>query len=215
MSYVGASYLSGSLADTEYLLEVNIFRGIKLTFVLPIILVAIAFLQRFDVFDGKMDDTEGFMDQFRKMLDMPVKVKSLLILFLVLVAGVVFVARSGHTMGMPVSATELKFRAFLEQAMYARPRSKELLIGHPAFMLAVMGWFRKWPTMVLFALVLVATIGQGSMVETFAHMRSPVFMSFARGIGGIVLGAGVGAICMILIQLWSRFVAPKLSCKNK
>jgi hypothetical protein len=134
---------------------------------------------------------------------------------LVLVAGVVFVARSGHTMGMPVSATELKFRAFLEQAMYARPRSKELLIGHPAFMLAVMGWFRKWPTMVLFALVLVATIGQGSMVETFAHMRSPVFMSFARGIGGIVLGAGVGAICMILIQLWSRFVAPKLSCKNK
>ena len=211
MSYVGASYLSGSLADTEYLLEVNIFRGIKLTFVLPIILVAIAFLQRFDVFDGKMDDTEGFMDQFRKMLDMPVKVKSLLILFLVLVAGVVFVARSGHTMGMPVSATELKFRAFLEQAMYARPRSKELLIGHPAFMLAVMGWFRKWPTMVLFALVLVATIGQGSMVETFAHMRSPVFMSFARGIGGIVLGAGVGAICMILIQLWSKFVAPKLS----
>ncbi|MBR1697173.1 MAG: hypothetical protein IJ712_02990, partial [Anaerovibrio sp.] len=198
-----------------YLLEVNIFRGIKLTFVLPIILVAIAFLQRFDVFDGKMDDTEGFMDQFRKMLDMPVKVKSLLILFLVLVAGVVFVARSGHTMGMPVSATELKFRAFLEQAMYARPRSKELLIGHPAFILAVMGWFRKWPTMVLFALVLVATIGQGSMVETFAHMRSPVFMSFARGIGGIVLGAGVGAICMILIQLWSKFVAPKLSCKNK
>ena len=44
LSYVGAAYLSGSLADTEYLLEVNIFRGIKLTFVLPIILVAIAFL---------------------------------------------------------------------------------------------------------------------------------------------------------------------------
>ena len=211
MSYVGASYLSGSLADTEYLLEVNIFRGIKLTFILPIILVAIAFLQRFDVFDGKMDDTEGFMDQFRKMLDMPVKVKSLLILLLVLVAGVVFVARSGHTMGMPVSATELKFRAFLEQVMYARPRSKELLIGHPAFMLAVMGWFRKWPTMLLFAMVLVATIGQGSMVETFAHMRSPVFMSFARGIGGIVLGAVVGAIAMIFVQIWSRYVAPRLS----
>jgi hypothetical protein len=202
------------LADTEYLLEVNIFRGIKLTFILPIILVAIAFLQRFDVFDGKMDDTEGFMDQFRKMLDMPVKVKSLLILLLVLVAGVVFVARSGHTMGMPVSATELKFRAFLEQVMYARPRSKELLIGHPAFMLAVMGWFRKWPTMLLFAMVLVATIGQGSMVETFAHMRSPVFMSFARGIGGIVLGAVVGAIAMIFVQLWSRYVAPRL-CPKK
>lgn len=215
MSYVGASYLSGSLADTEYLLEVNIFRGIKLTFILPIVMVAIAFLQRFDVFDGKMDDTQGFLDQFRKLMDMPVKVKSLILLFLVLVAGIVFVARSGHTMGMPVSATELKFRAFLEQAMYARPRSKELLIGHPAFMLAVLCWFRKWPTMVLFALVLIATIGQGSMVETFAHMRSPIFMSFARGIGGIVLGAGIGAICMMMVQLWNQYVAPKFSEKGQ
>lgn len=215
MSYVGAAYLSGSLADTEYLLEVNIFRGIKLTFLMPIVLVAIGFLQRFDVFDGKMDDTEGFLEQFKKMLDTPVKVKTLLGLFLVLVAGVVFVARSGHTMGMPVSATELKFRAFLEQAMYARPRTKEFMIGHPAFLLAVMAWFRKWPTMVLFVLVLVATIGQGSVVETFAHMRSPVFMSFARGIGGLVLGAGVGAVCMIFVDLWIKYVAPKLATGKK
>lgn len=215
MSYAGAAYLSGALADTEYLLEVNIFRGIKLTFILPIILVAVGFLQRFDVFDGKMDDTEGFLAQFKKLLDMPVKVKTLLGLLLVLVAGVVFVARSGHTMGMPVSSAELKLRAFLEQAMYARPRTKEFMIGHPAFMLAVMAWFRKWPTMALFALVLVATIGQGSMVETFAHMRSPIFMSFARGIGGILLGGCVGAFCMVLVDLWLKYAAPRLTAEKK
>lgn len=215
ISYVGAAYLSASLADTEYLLEVNIFRGIKLTFILPIVLVAIGFLQRFDVFDGKMDDTEGFLEQFKRILDVPVKVKTLLGLFLVLVAAVVFVARSGHTMGMPVSATELKFRAFLEQAMYARPRTKEFMIGHPAFLLAAMAWFRKWPTMVLFVLVMVATIGQGSMVETFAHMRSPILMSTARGLGGLVLGAGVGAICIILVDMWLKYVAPRLSTEKK
>ena len=215
ISYAGAAYLSGSLADTEYLLEVNIFRGIKLTFILPIVLVAIGFLQRFDVFDGKMDDTEGFLEQFKRILNVPVKVKTLLGLFLVLVAAVVFVARSGHTMGMPVSATELKFRAFLEQAMYARPRTKEFMIGHPAFLLAAMAWFRKWPTMVLFVLVMVATIGQGSMVETFAHMRSPILMSAARGLGGLVLGAGVGAICMIFVDMWLKFVAPRLSTDKK
>ena len=215
ISYAGAAYLSASLADTEYLLEVNIFRGIKLTFILPIVLVAIGFLQRFDVFDGKMDDTEGFLEQFKRILDVPVKVKTLLGLFLVLVAAVVLVARSGHTMGMPVSATELKFRAFLEQAMYARPRTKEFMIGHPAFLLAAMAWFRKWPTMVLFVLVMVATIGQGSMVETFAHMRSPILMSTARGLGGLVLGAGVGAICMILVDMWLKYVAPRLSTEKK
>lgn len=215
MSYAGAAYLSGALADTEYLLEVNIFRGIKLTFILPIILVAVGFLQRFDVFDGRMDDTEGFLEQFKKMLDMPVRVKTLLGLLLVLVAGVVFVARSGHTMGMPVSSAELKLRAFLEQAMYARPRTKEFMIGHPAFMLAAMAWFRKWPTMALFVLVLVATIGQGSMVETFAHMRSPIFMSFARGIGGILLGGCVGAFCMVLVDLWLKYAAPRLTAEKK
>ena len=215
ISYAGAAYLSGSLADTEYLLEVNIFRGIKLTFILPIVLVAIGFLQRFDVFDGRMDDTEGFLEQFKRIMNVPVKVKTLLGLFVVLVAAVVFVARSGHTMGMPVSATELKFRAFLEHVMYARPRTKEFMIGHPAFLLAAMAWFRKWPTMALFVLVLVATIGQGSMVETFAHMRSPIFMSFARGLGGLVLGAGVGAICMILVDAWLKYVAPRLSTENK
>ena len=207
LSYVGAAYLSGSLADTEYLLEINIFRGIKLTFVLPILLVAVAFLQRFDVFDGRMDNTAGVVNQLKKIMDMPVRIKTLLALFVVLVAGVIFVARSGHTSGMPVSGLELRFRAFLEKAFYARPRSKELLIGHPAFMLAVMAWWRKWPTMVFFILVLVATIGQGSMVETFAHMRTPVFMSFMRGISGIVLGAGIGALAMVAVHLWQCLIS--------
>ena len=207
MSYVGAAYLSGSLADVEYLLEVNIFRGIKLTFILPLLLVAIAFLQRFDVFDGAMDDTDGVLEQIKKILDIPVRVKTLIVLFFVMVAGVVFVARSGHTSGMPVSSLELRFRAFLEQAFYARPRSKELLIGHPAFMLAAMAWYRKWPTMIFFVLVIVATIGQGSMVETFAHMRTPIYMSFMRGIGGIVLGAGLGAVAMLALHFWQYLIS--------
>ncbi len=202
MSYVGAAYLSGSLSDTEYFLEFQIFRGIKLTFVLPLVLVSAAFLQRFDVFDGKMDDTAGLMAQVKQLLNVPVKVKTLIGLGFVALAGIVFVARSGHTSGMPVSGLELRFRAFLEQAFYARPRSKELMIGHPAFMLAAMAWQRKWPTFVFFALVIAATIGQGSMVETFAHMRTPVYMSMMRGIAGILCGAGIGAAAMVLVQLW-------------
>lgn len=210
ISYAGAAYLSASLADTEYLLEVNIFRGIKLTFVLPLILVAIAFLQRFDIFDGKMDDTDGVINQLKKILDMPVKIKTLLGLGFVLVAGIVFVARSGHTSGMPVAGAELKFRAFLEHLMWARPRSKELLIGHPGFMLAALAWWRQWPTMILFVLVIVATIGQGSMVETFAHMRTPIYMSFVRGLGGIGLGAIIGAVAMALVQLWNSVLQPRI-----
>ena len=203
---IGASYLSGALADTRYFLEFDIFRGIKLTFVLPMILVAIAFMQRFDIFDGRFDSSAGVMGQVREILDTPVRVGSLLGAFVLLGALVVLVLRSGHTSGLPVPGIELKLRAFLEQLFYARPRTKEFLIGHPAFLLGIYAAARRWKTMVVFGLVLVATIAQGSMVETFAHMRTPIEMSLVRGIGGVLLGGAIGAVLVALVAVWNRLL---------
>ena len=120
------------------------------------------------------------------------------------------IARSGHTAGMPVSGTEIQFRQFLENLFYARPRSKELLIGHPAFMLAIMAYFKRWSQTIFFLLVVVATIGQSSMVETFAHMRTPIFMSFIRGVDGLALGAALGIIPMLLVNCYSKYVKPRI-----
>ena len=206
LSMIGAAYLSGALSDTRYFLEFDIFRGIKLTFVLPMVLVAIAFLQRFDVFDGRFAAAAGALGQIKELLNLPVRVGSLLGALLLLGALVVLVLRSGHTSGMPVPGIELKFRAFLEQMFYARPRTKELMIGHPAFLLAVYAAARRAPAMVLLGLVLAATIGQGSMVETFAHMRTPIEMSFVRGIGGVCLGAAIGALLIGLVTAWNHLL---------
>ena len=142
------------------------------------------------------------MAQVKEIMDAPVTVRLLAALGLVGVALIVFIARSGHTMGMPVPGIELKLRAFLEQSLYARPRTKEMFIGHPAFMLMVMAWLKKWPTVVFFALVMVATIAQGSMVETFAHMRTPFMMSAVRGVGGLVFGGIIGGGLMLMVTLW-------------
>ena len=206
LSLVGAGYLSGSLADTRYLLEFDIFRGIKLTFVLPMVLVAIAFMQRFDIFDGQFDASAGVLGQVREILATPVRVGSLLGGLVLIGALVVLVLRSGHTSGMPVPGIELKMRAALEQLFYARPRTKEFMIGHPAFLLALCAAVRRWRTWIIFALVLVATIGQGSMVETFAHMRTPIEMSLVRGIGGIFLGGAIGAVLVALVAAWNRLL---------
>ena len=206
LSLVGASYLSGALTDTRYLLEFDIFRGIKLTFVLPMILVAVAFMQRFDIFDGQFDASAGVLGQLREILATPVRVGSLLGGLVLLGALVVLVLRSGHTSGMPVPGIELKMRAALEQLFYARPRTKEFLIGHPAFLLALYGAARRWRTWIIFGLVLAATIGQGSMVETFAHMRTPIEMSLVRGIGGICFGGAIGAVLVILVAAWNHLL---------
>ena len=206
LSLIGASYLSGALTDTRYLLEFDIFRGIKLTFVLPMVLVAIAFMQRFDIFDGQFDASAGVLGQLREIMATPVRVGSLLGGLVLIGALVVLVLRSGHTSGMPVPGIELKMRAALEQLFYARPRTKEFLIGHPAFLLALYGAARRWRTWIIFGLVLVATIGQGSMVETFAHMRTPIEMSLVRGIGGIFLGGAIGAVLVALVAAWNHLL---------
>ena len=200
LSLTGAAYLSGALSDVSYFLEFEIYRGIKLTFVLPIVLVAVAFLQRFNVVDEVRKNVPA-VTQIKELLDKAVTVKAFLALMIVLGGFVVLIARSGHTSGMPVSGVEMKIRALLEQLFYARPRSKEIFFGHPAFMLAFAAFLKRFPKMICFVLVLAATIGQGSMVETFAHMRTPILMSFMRGLDGLIPGAIIGAVLIIFLQV--------------
>ncbi len=199
LSMIGAAYLSGALSDVRYFLEFEIFRGIKLTFVLPLILVAVAFLQRFNIVDEVQKNISA-IEQFKAILNMNVTVKYLLAGVFVLLAFVVLIARSGHTAGMPVSGAEIKIRAMLESLFYARPRSKEIFIGHPAFVMAMAAFLQKFPKSICFVLTIVATIGQSSMVETFAHMRTPIFMSFMRGIDGVLPGALIGAVLVLFLN---------------
>ena len=203
LSMTGAAYLSGALSDVSYFLEFEIFRGIKLTFVLPLILVAVAFLQRFNIVD-EIRHSVPATQQIKELLDKSVSIKVLLVLIILAGAFVVLIARSGHTSGMPVSGLEIKIRAMLEQIFYARPRSKEIFFGHPAFVLAFAAFLKKFPKIICFALTMAATIGQSSMVETFAHMRTPIFMSFMRGIDGLIPGAIIGAILIVFLQIFSR-----------
>ena len=199
LSMVGAAYLSGALSDVKYFLEFEIFRGIKLTFVLPLVLVAVAFLQRFNVIDEVQKNISA-IEQLKAILNMNVSVKYLLGGVFVLLAFVVLIARSGHTSGMPVSGIEIKIRAMLEQLFYARPRSKEIFIGHPAFVMAMAAFLQKFPKSICFVLTIIATIGQSSMVETFAHMRTPIFMSFMRGVDGVLPGALIGAAMVLFLN---------------
>jgi len=210
ISFMGAAYLSGLLSDVRYFLEIDFFRGIKLTFVLPMILVGIALCQRYNILDDNNPLVPmKLIEQIKYLLNMKVLVKTLMIFFFLLVVLVVFVERSGHTAGFPVPGIELKIRAILERAFFARPRSKELFIGHPAFIIMVIAWLRKWPVMLFGIIVFAATIGQGSMIETFAHMRTPMYMSLVRGIDGIVLGALLGIIAVLLLEVW-RYVSSRL-----
>lgn len=201
LSMIGGMYVAAILGDVRFFLEMEIFRGVKLTFIAPLVLITAVYLTRYDLFSTKKSETKGIWQQVAKMLDYPIYIKTLLAFSFVALGAWIFVGRSGHTAGVPVPDIEIKMRAFLERIMYARPREKEFMIGHPAFFLAVMAVYRQWPRVMHYALVVVATIGQGSLVETFAHLRTPVFMSFVRGLDGMVVGIVFGVLVVIGVQV--------------
>lgn len=202
LAMIGGIYIAAILGDVRFLLEMEIYRGVKLTFIGPLLLMAIVYLMRFNLFEQVSVATpRELWQQIVRILNYPVSIKTLLIFGFGALVAWVFIGRSGHTAGVPVPAIELKLRAFLEETMYARPREKEFMIGHPAFMLAVLAYYRHWPRLLHFALVIAATIGMGSLVETFAHLRTPVFMSIVRGLDGLLVGAVMGILAVVGIQV--------------
>lgn len=208
LSLMGALLISGLLGDIRFLLEMEIFRGVKLTFVLPLMLVTCIYIQKFPFFGKSVASGSDLWQFLRRFSQIPVKLGTAGILLLIAAVGYVYVGRSGHTEGVSVPGIEVQLRRFLEVTMYARPREKEFLIGHPALFLSLAALYRKWPQILHYFLILGVTIGQGSMVETFAHMRSPVLLSFVRGLDGLAAGTAAGLLaiaCVVCLIQITRF----------
>ena len=206
LSLVGAAFLSAILTDSRFLLEIDIYRGVKLTFILPVIFTAILFIKRYDLLQVVGKGLQTLWKRLNGLLDTGLTFRHVVVLLVLMFIAYYFVGRSGHTGGVPVPAIELKMRAFLEQLMYARPREKEFMIGHPMFFLAVLAVYRCAPRWWQFVLTCAAVIGQGSLVQTFCHMRTPVVMSFVRALDGYAVGVVFGVAGVLVIGALLPFV---------
>ena len=202
-SLCGGAYVSGILGDIRFFLEIEIFRGVKLTFVLPIILITLVYIRHFPLLGVPVTTGEEFISFVKKFWNIPVKLGILMAVGFVGFAAYMFVGRSGNNMA-PVPAFEIALRRFLEDNMYARPREKEFLFGHPAVYVTLLSLYQKWPQVLHYFLIVAVTIGQGSMVETFAHMRSPYILSLIRGLDGLAAGTLAGFCAVVGICLLIR-----------
>lgn len=211
ISSMGALYIGSILGSNDFFMEFNIFRGVKLTFVMPIILTLIAYLERFEIWKkGPVNSLAKAKEFTVDILKTKVEIATLLMMGGLLIVAWIFVGRSGHSAGVPVPGFELKLRHFLENIMYARPREKEFLIGYPALIVSTYAYLKGWPKKIHLLFTTASVIGVGSMVETFAHIRTPIFMSIMRGIDGCNLGIIVGLIglcgLLILKAFFQKFI---------
>ncbi|MEG1500982.1 MAG: DUF5693 family protein, partial [Clostridiales bacterium] len=182
---IGALLMVGIMADGEFMLGLRIFAGVKVAHLLPVLLIGLWF--------AFLRPQENPMLKAERVLEAPLTSKYLLIVGIIgAVLGLYLMRTGNETAAVP--EWERIFRATLDNLLYVRPRTKEFAFGHPLLLLIIyFGYQDRY-----LPLLLLASIGQVSLVNTFAHAHTPLFISFLRTANGLFLGI-IGGVILILV----------------
>lgn len=205
IALAGAILTAAPLSSTEYMLEIGIFRGVKLAQILPLGAFCLLFLASYGLFEKDHIEDRLQAKNFAGILNWTIPAWGFLLLGALFMAGKYYLARTGHETTAAVSSAELILRNVLENISYARPRTKEFLIAFPCIMLTVYAAVRRLPFWTgLFGLA--GTIGMVSVINTFEHIRSPLYLGFMRTAGSLVLGMLLGIVYIIAFDLLFKLV---------
>lgn len=204
VSVIGIFFIVSLLNQITYMLVLEQFRGVSVLHLAPIALVAVYWL----LFSERMTYRERVL-RARRILSSNISVLWVIAAAVIAAAGFYYLSRTGNE--GQASALERYFRSFLENTLGVRPRTKEFLISHPLFLLGAYLSFKYRNALLL---VLVGVIGQASVVDTFAHLHTPLMISSIRVVYGLVFGTLIGfgliAVWEIVVRSWHRWV-PRLN----
>ncbi len=185
ISFGGAITIIGLLSRTSFGLTMDLFTGVKLAHLIPILLVLIGYLY-------KRYGTS--MDFIKEVATSKVTYIALMIMGLIGVVLIIYTTRTGNTGS--ISNLELEFRSALDRILGVRPRTKEFMIGYP-LMLALFYYDKKESYLPVLA---ISIIGQISLVNTYAHVHTPILISLIRSGYGLIFGLITGLILIYIIN---------------
>ena len=184
---LGGVFIGALQSSTPYLLAMENFRGVKLSQTLPVAYGAYIVFRRLYGRAGIRDILAG-----KKTL-------LLAACALLLAALAYYLLRTGNA---AVGVWEQRFRNFLERVLLVRPRTKEFLAAWPCLAVAcalILRGARRWA----WPFAIVSAVGFASVVNSFCHARTPLCLSLARTVYGLVPGAVLGIA--ILLILYKRY----------
>ena len=224
ISFVGSLFTSASLSESAFMLEILMYRGVKLMQLVPLMVFLISCVQIF-IFEryifkslpgetvlSREEQRLRHRSQWNDFLDRPVKLRgvyyggiAVVAVLLLMLLGVYYMIRTGNMNNEMVPSMEIQIRNFLEETLAARPRTKEWLIGYPCMMLMIWAYRRRVPGLPwLFGLG--AVIGFTSIVNTFLHIRTMLAVSFSRVMIGLSFGLVAGLIAVIVFEIIYRLI---------
>ncbi|WP_339322566.1 DUF5693 family protein [Paenibacillus sp. FSL W8-0194] len=198
ISMAAIPFVIALLNNITYSLVLNQFRGVSLLHAAPILLIAVFVI----LYRGGQP-----FRQIGKLFRTPITLLWVVAGVVIAGAGMYYLSRTGNA--GKVSSIEMVMRTFLENTFHVRPRNKEIAM-HPLFLLGIFLSIRYRNAVYI---MIFAVIGQLSMVDTFAHIHSPMKISLARDLLGLGIGFILGLIAIVVWQIaegcWKKW-SPRL-----
>lgn len=199
-SLMGGVFVGALMSSTEYMLELRMFTGVKLSQLVPIVYCLYSVWIAVYHITGRIikNDVKAAWENFKH----GGRIKIIVIVVAIVLVIAVFIMRTGDGM-LSATGLELKFRNLLEQTLYVRPRTKEMLIAWPCAGAAIVCACRGWKNALL-PLTILVTIGLASVCNTFCHIRADFFLSLSRAFIALLIGAILGAIVLCVLHVASK-----------
>ena len=201
---VGGSFVGAILGESRYMLEFEMFRGVKLSQTIPLVYTVILIIKELVYKKGK--SLRAHATELAQSASRSRMLIALLGLIAIICAVVLFIVRTGNTI-LQAGELEQRFRIFFEVSCVARPRTKELLIAWPALMVSMLLFAQNRKILGSVALF-AASIGCASVCNTFCHIRAYYLLSVIRTAYGVAFGLAIGIIGVLVVHLILRATDP-------
>lgn len=206
VSTAGATLAAALLSDRLHLSGAVLFRGVKLSLLLPPLLALLVQAARstrtyseWRLEGGPAAEWPALVAGLQEAAQASVRYWHAAAAVFVLAAAALMLVRSGNEPPAGKSGVEMAARTLLEQTFGVRPRTKEFGVGHPALLLGV--WLlRRGRKRGAWLALAAGAVGQASVANSFCHLHSPYMLTLQR----VGLGLGLGAVAgLVLIAAWS------------
>ncbi len=199
---IGGLALASFFSVTDFMMRLRAFSGVKLTLILPPVLVLLHDLKR-----------RIHPESLIEFLSRP-PLWGEIILYGALMGAIGFaILRSDNVSN--ISGLETTLRESLEHLLIARPRTREVLVGYPSLLLwgflVRNGYFSRYREIFRIG----AVLGFSSVINSFCHFHTPMMLILLREFNGLWTGllAGLAVVCVIKFAVIPvlRLIRPVIS----
>ncbi len=192
---LGSFGMGAMLSGIDYYMNNSIFRGIKMSLIIPAVYTAAAF---YIMYMKK----RSIAEDVKAVLFADIKVYWVILVGIIGAVGLYYIIRSGNV--SEISSAERTMRNTLAELFTARPRTKEFLIGYPSLMLFIYYCRNTHNNLFRGVFALGTAILASSVTNSFCHVFTNFSIIFERVVNGLLVGLGVCVVVYIANMIFVR-----------